>query len=300
MTTKTAFMKKGLTLTGLLFCFIFSRAQTPEDLGREVRENVASTSQLRKALQKQALNNFEDICGDPRDTTLYLNHSKLNRCFGYSTPAGENSTTFREMIVRAIYKGEQIRYVRIEERIYDPKERLYKYDTLFRYVDSSYTAGILNAYNALHHSDLTWRDVYEDNLNKFVIFPGFRAPNIIKDSNGVEIGLADEPFLSVYMMKFLPLIKQRDHGTIVKNCKSINPTRKAYGAVCLYVLQQMKEPLTNEEKQLLKNICQSNETTNFSPGGCYGPSSKKTNTILTKKNLDLWTDAVIREGQLDN
>jgi hypothetical protein len=245
-------MKKGGALTGLLFCFIFSIAQTPENLLRDVRENVASTSQLRKALQKQALNKFENICDRDWDTTLYLKHTKLNRCFAYSTAVGENGTIFKEMIVRAIYNGEQIGYVRIEERIYDQKVRLYKYDTLLRYVDSSYTAGILNAYNTIHHSDFTWRDLYEDNLDEFVIFPGFRAPNIIKDSNGVEIGLADEPSLSLYMMKFLPLIIKRDHGTIVQYCKSINPTRKAYGALCLYVLQQIKEPLTNEESSCLK------------------------------------------------
>jgi hypothetical protein len=278
--------------------FTIGLAQSPEDLLRDVRENVASTSQLRKALQKQDLNKFENICDDPWDTTLYLKHTKLNRCFGYSTPVGENGTIFREMIVRAIYKGEQIRYVRIEERIYDQKERLYKYDTLFRYIDSSYTAGILYAYNNLHHSDFTWRDLYEDNLDVFVIFPGLRAPNIIKDSNGVE-RLVDEPSLSRYMMKFLPLIKKRDHGTIVQHCKSFNPTRKAYGALCLYVLQQIKEPLTNEEKQLLKNICQSNETTEFS-SGCYHWNSKKINTILTKNELSIMANAVMMEGQLDN
>jgi hypothetical protein len=283
-------------LVSLAISFTFltvSLAQTPEDLVREVRENVTSTSQLRKALQKQVLNKFEDICDDPRDTTYYLNHSKLNRCFGYSTPAGENSTTFREMFVHAIYKGEQIRYVRIAERTYDQKERLYKYDTLFRYVDSPYTAGILNAYNTLHHSDFNWQDLYEDELDRFSIVPGLRVPAILTDSNGVEIGLADEPFIAEEMKAFLPLINKRDHGTIVKNCKSFNPTRKAYGALCLYVLQQMKEPLTTEEKQLLKNICQSDETTTFSHG-CLVYRGKKISAILTKKELPYMANSVMR------
>jgi hypothetical protein len=286
-------MKKGITLTGLLFCFIFSFAQTPEKLLRDVREHVASTSQLRKALQKHVFYKYEFCWNDFPDTTFYLKQTILGGCFSYRTPAGEKDTVERIIKVRAICKGEQIGYVHMAERIYDQPGGSYQYKTILKHVDSSYTSGILNAYNTLHQTNFNWQDLYEDELDRFSIVPGLRVPAILTDSNGVEIGLADEPFLAGEMMAFVPLINKRDHGTIVKNCKSFNPTRKAYGALCLYVLQQMKEPLTTEEKQLLKNICQSDEITTFSQG-CMVYRGKKISTILTKKELPNMANNVMR------
>ena len=55
------------------------------------------------------------------------------------------------------------------------------------------------------------------------------------------------------------MIINRDHEAIVKNCRSFNTIRRAFGAYCLYVLQRRGEPLSWEEKELLMKIANSNE-----------------------------------------
>jgi len=285
-------MKLLITVAVLLFCCWRLPAQTPEALVRDVQANVASMSQLLKIIQKHAVS--RDTINDWRfnDTVALLGHKRLSECYRYVQSAG--SHTINKLVdLEVIYKAEQVAYIRIKDDYHDPAVNRFVKHTLLTYVDSAYSAGVLAGYNTKNGTNFTWHNLYEDTLTNFSVFPGLQFHY---DSNGVMI---KEPFLAEEMLPFVALIKKRNHAEIVTNCKSFNPTRKAFGAVCLYVLHQLGEHLSAEEKRLLKEIRASEETTDFS-GGCTGSRGIPLKTFLTEKELRSIARQVISEGVYAN
>lgn len=210
------------------------------------------------------------------DTTGLLGHKIMATCYRYKYPAGTD-TVHQLVFLYVTFKGEQVAYVRIEDNNYPDKR------VLLKYVDSVYTAGVLAAYNAKHQTDFSWSDLYEDDWDRFTTDVGFTSTTDDLDSSGIPSLLTGG--LSYEIKICIPLIKNKDHHAIEKFTKSFNPVRKAYGATCLYVIQQLGEPLSIEEKELLKAIRQSKETIDYSHG-CLVQRQKRINAILTKRELD--------------
>lgn len=84
--------------------------------------------------------------------------------------------------------------------------------------------------------------------------------------------------------EFWPAVRDRDHAAIVKNCRSFNTTRKAFGAFCLYVLQKQGEPLSWEEKELMQKILNSNEKISYR-AVCKRTDGVQIKDLLTSQEL---------------
>jgi hypothetical protein len=273
-------MNRLLTLAVLLFLLYRSQAQTPEALVRDVQANVSSLSQLKKALKNQAAyrDPHDHWWGFDKDTTGLLGHKVMAAAYRYKYRA--NKKTIRQLVfLYVIYQGEQIGYLRIEEDVY-PTKRVF-----LKYVDSAYATRVLTPYNNEYHTDFSWPDLYEDNWKRFVAWGSFEdkpTPEEL-DSSGTK-----KPWfcLSNEMKQCIPHVIHKDHQAIAKYSKSFNPVRKAYGAACLYVLQQLGEPLNPEEDQLLETIRQSDERIDHSVG-CMLYRLQMINTILTKELDDI-------------
>jgi len=297
LTGTIPFMKKLMIITGVLLSSLFARSQPLADLVADVQAHKTSMIQLKALFSKHP---------SYIDETDYTTRHSNEACFGQRIEKADFHYTLadsiiRRMFVQVIYKNDQVHYIKIEGMQPDSMQKQETWQVVYRYIDTAYTHQVLKAYNQKHQTDFTWKDLYEDDLDEFVVLPGFMAPNILKDSNGAEIGLAPaEPFLSRYIMDFLPLIKKRDHHAMVKMCQSPNPARKAYGALCLYTLQQLKEPLTSGERQLIETISHSNEVTKYSPGGCYSSHPKKLSTFLTKMDLKHYATVIIEQAFSNN
>lgn len=272
-------MQKLLTLTLLIFfCWRLS-AQTPEALVRTVQANVSSLSQLKAALKEQA------VYRDPhdwwwnfdRDTTGYLGHKIMGCAYRFKHRA--HWKTIRQLVkLYVAYKGDQIGYVRIEDNVYPLKK------VFFTYVDTTWATLLLAQYNKEHQADFSWRDLYEDNWNLFSTGRGFDEPPM-----GDELDSAGKftPWYgpSEELKLCIRLVIKKDHPGIAKFSKSFNPVRKAYGAICLYALQELGEPLSIEEKQLLETIRQSEERIDYYVG-CNRYPQQMIRTVLTTKKLD--------------
>jgi hypothetical protein len=256
-----------------------------------------SLAELKQVFEKNAPYRCSQSWDLRKDSNTFLHHSVLQDCFSYPWRQETSpDTAYMNVFLRAVYKNNRVVYLNMKglPDYHNPTNRL----SFYKYIDTAYTDSVLNAYNKKHHTAFTSQDLYEDDLEEFVVFPGFMPPEFIKDSNGVVLDMIRQPFLSWYVMQDISLIKKRDHPALVKMCKSLNPTRKAYGALYLYTLQKLKVPLSTEEKQLIETISHSNEITKYSPGGCSGSQPKKINTFLTRKELEHLSEIIILEGEL--
>ena len=281
-------MKRLLVLVCLLTCIMSSHAQTPEDLIRDVHLHSASLSELKAVINKNAanLNTSPDFWYFKLDTTTFLNLSVLQDCFSYKVLQGAHQDTLEKWFrLRAVYKNDQVVYLWLDD---DPYLTFWSTKTpVYKFVDTAYNTALLGTYNKVHQTDFTWRDLYEDTLNEYQIIPGLQVPRLEDTNEDGDIINGD--YTTTWQMElFLPLIKNRDHKSILRNCRSFNPTRQAFGAACLYALQKKGEPLSKEEKQLLKTIRRSSETSTYR-SGCVGHPHTKLSEILTKKELETFS-----------
>jgi len=238
-------------------------------------------SQLMKILERHALS--RDTFNNWRiDTVGLLDHKKLGEYYLYNASTGTN-TVLKQVFLNVTYNGEQVGYITIEDDYYDPAINKRVHNTLFKYIDSVYATGALAGYNTKNKTGFTWHDLFEDDWDRFTTDGGGLSFPEEPDSSGFPSLLTGS--LSHEIKKCIMLIKNKDHQAIEKFTKSFNPVRKAYGAACLYVWQQIGEPLSMEEKQLLQMIRQSNEKIDYS-NGCLVERQKSIHAILTKRELD--------------
>lgn len=277
-------MKRFLFFISLLTAFTGLKAQTPEDLIRDVQGNCSSTSRLKKILQKHAP--YQDINNNwshSTDTTAFLQNKKLFECFRYKTPLANGDTSHKLVFLFATYKNDQVGYIRIENDHYDHANNKFVRNLLFKYIDTVYTDRILSNYNTMNGTDFSWPDLFEDDLDRYCTDVGLPIPQPDDfDSTGIPT-----PYfgLSYEIKECLPMILNKDHQAIIRYCKSFNPTRNAFGAASLYAMQKMGEPLSTEEKQLLEKIRKSPAKTDCSTG-CLVTRDKKLKDILTKSELE--------------
>lgn len=260
-------MHRILVLFILLFAANLSWGQTPANLVGDVRENTASVNLFMNAVKKHA-NNIDSANNLWYDTAALLGHTLYSQEYRYNSSI---------VTLKAIYKGAELGYVCVTG---DDK------DTLFKYVDSAYTARVLNDYNTANHTNFTWVDLYEDDLNYFNGLPGlYEKPKPLTPEE-IEKGiLRDDTAQARTTKEYEPLLINRDHSTIIKHCKSFNPARKAYGAFCLYILKKEGVPLSNEENDLFEQISHSNEKTELT-AGCLGYKNVRLSSFLCREHLD--------------
>lgn len=243
-------MKKLLIFTCVLLSSLFTRSQPLADFIEDVQAHKSSMTQLEALFSKHP--SFIDVSNGINRELLGLQLDKAD--FHYTLA----DSIVRRIFVHVIHKNEQVGYIRISGTRYDSSLKQETWQVVYKYVDSAYTNQILNAYNQKHQTQFTWKDLYEDSCKNFSVRPvNLVCTDYVYDPAGNVI----EPIFISQQMKqeFYPLIKKRDHNAIIRNCLSFNPYRKAYGAVCLYALQQLGEPLSKTETHLLKECRRSKE-----------------------------------------
>jgi hypothetical protein len=246
-------MKKLLVITCVLLSCLFARSQPLADLIGDVQAHKSSLTGLMALFSKHPSYNDETDY-TPGYNGALLGQRMKKADFHYTLA----DSIVRRMVVQVIYKNDQVGYIKIEGERYDSSKKQEVWQVAWKYVDTLYTNQVLTAYNNKHQTQFTWTDLYEDNCMGFTIRPG---ELVCQDYSYDPHGNVIEPILISPQMKkeFYPLIKKRDHNAIIKNCQSFNSVRKAYGAVCLYVLQYLGEPLSKKEKHLLKKCRRSRE-----------------------------------------
>lgn len=234
-------------------------------------------------MQKHAIFRDYQNWSHSNDTATYLQHKKLFECYRFKTLRANGDTANKLVFLWVTYKDDQVGYVKIEDSYYDYDSSKSLSHILLKHIDSLYTNSVLAAYNTKHNTDFTWQDLYEDDYSRYNIGGGLSVPHADDfDSTGFPT-----PYfgLTYEIRDCLPMILNKDHKAIIRYCKSFNPTRNAYGAVSLYTMQKMGEPLSTEEKQLLKTIRQSSKTTDYS-SGCFVTRNKKLKDILVTRELE--------------
>ncbi len=258
--------------------FTVARAQTLDDLIRDVRENVSSTSRVRLALQKHA-SYVDSSMIKYMDTTAFLNLNMFSYYYRYRTHS-RNEISDNHIIVNLTYKDERVAYANITDYS----------DTLFRYVDTTYAVRMVNDYNSINKTDFTWHDLFEDSIGMYdyldELFDPLIDPAVATEEDGLQgkvrggIKFLDPITAQVYR----PMLINRDHAGIIRNCRSFNPTRRLHGALCLFILEQLGEPISKEEKQLFKTIRRSSERT-FARMGCIASGYIPIKYLLSKSEL---------------
>ena len=142
-------------------------------------------------------------------------------------------------------------------------------DTCFRYFDSTFLQSEITNYNRQNNADFTLQNLLaKDKCKEFSIVPGCCGSNISSE-----------------MEPFLPLIQQENKTAMIRNCKSFNPVRRAFGAVCLYYLQRDGVLLSDEENYLIDKIRCSDDKISGS-WGCFGFRNKKISDVLSDKEIE--------------
>lgn len=256
-------MKKLLIITWVLLVGLFARSQPLEDLIEDVQAHKTSFIGLKALFSKHP--SYIDETDYSRGYNDALLGQRMEKADFHYTLA---DSIVRRMTVQVIHKNDQVGYIKIEGMRYDSVKKQEVWQIAYRYVDTAYTNQVLAAYNKKHHTQFTWNDLYEDSCKGFIMST-WNSDH--RDSAfDAEGNLRREITISKPMkLEFYPLIKKRDHNDIIKNCQSFNPYRKAYGAVCLYALQQLGEPLSKTEKRLLKQCRRCQEKILYTTGDNY-------------------------------
>jgi hypothetical protein len=259
-------MKKLLVIIGVLLGSLFARSQPLEDLIGDVQAHKTSITGLRALFSKHP--SYIDETDYTRGYNEALLGQRMEKADFHYTLA--DSIT-RHMYVQVICKNDQVGYIKIEGMRYDSSKNQENWQVAYTYVDTPYTNRVLAAYNQKHQTNFTWTDLYEDSCKGFTM--GTWNSDHTDSAFDAEGNFRREITISRPMkLEFYPLIKKRDHNAIIKNCLSFNPYRKAYGAVCLYAMQQLGEPLSKTEKHLLKQCRRFREKIMYASGDYYAPA----------------------------
>jgi hypothetical protein len=274
-------MKCITAISVLLTLFAQLCAQTPEDLVRDVKANSLSVAALKSVIEKHAASKDAQYWSYYDDTIGFFQQKKLFQSFKYRAPSGKKDSITRVVNLFITYTNDQVRYIKLESFHYAYGNVMHGMFRPVYYIDSAYTAGLLSTYNSKYKTNFTPADLYEDECNCFCVIPkgGYK----IKPGGGYT----DSVEISYELGEFWVMIKDRDHAVIVKNCRSFNTTRKAYGAFCLYVLQRQAEPLSWEEKELMQQILNSTEKINYRAVCKLTPDVEIKNVLTPEELKDL-------------
>jgi len=249
-------MKPAFALAFLLTTFTGLCAQTPEDLVRDVQANSTSVAALRRVVEKYApIKDTITRWAYYTDTNGFLGQKKLFQSFTFCDPSAKKDSPAKTLNLFVTYTGDTVRYIKLESFHYEFTNTLAGITNPVYYIDSVYTNRLLSNYNAAYKTSFTMADLYEDECDCFATIG---RPNIVSTYTKRN-GSQGNVFYAQDFAEFWPSLRDRDHATIVKNCRSFNTVRKAYGAFCLYILQQQGEPLSWEEKELMQKILNSTE-----------------------------------------
>jgi hypothetical protein len=274
-------MKPVIAFAFLLTTFTSLCAQTPEDLARDVQANATSVAALRSVIQKHAASKDTTTYWAYKEkTTGFFQQQKLFQSFVYRDPSAKKDSPGKTMNLFVTYTGDTVRYIKLESFHYEFNQTLAGIQRLVYYIDSVYSNNLLSNYNAAHKSNFTFADLYEDECDCFGTIgrPNEQSTYIKKDGSRGNV------FYGHDFAEFWPSLRDRDHAAIVKNCRSFNIIRRAFGAFCLYILQQQGEPLSWEEKELMQKILNSTEKINYC-AMCKRYDSVQINKLLTPQEL---------------
>lgn len=240
-------------VSGYLYC------QTKEEFLLKIQENIHSYSKL-----KPILNEFKNDNNKWVQPKVFLGAKAFYHSFRLKDSASIYGW-LHSFPVRVIYLDDKVLYLSIvRTEVMDGKKIVS--DTIYRYVDSLYSAKFLTQFNTENGTIFTWRDLFEDNINYFIIEPG------------IGFWKENEP-KTIWEEIYVPMLKRKDHAAIQKECKSFNPVRRAYGAFALYNLQKAGKKLSPAEVVMLNNITTSKTPIDFSQG-CDNYSDKPTDEVL--------------------
>ena len=274
-------MKPALAFAFLLTAFTCLCAQTPEDLVRDVQANFTSVAALRNVIEKHAVS--KDTITHwayYNDTIGFFRQKKLFQSFVYRDPTAKKDSPAKTMNLFVTYTGDTVRYIKLESFHYEFSNTLAGITNPVYYFDTIYTNRLLSNYNTAHKTNFTIADLYEDECDCFATTgrPNIGSTYTKRDGSQGNVFYAQE------FAEFWPSLRDRDHTTIVKNCRSFNTVRKAYGAFCLYILQQQGAPLSREEKELMQKILNSTEKISYR-AVCKRYDGVQIKNLLTPKEL---------------
>ena len=257
--------------------------RTPSDLVYTVQSNLGSATAFIKAIKAHTAEKAQKgYRVSLVESAGLMGHKKIWQRILYSRRDwAQDSVIYTEVYVKAVYKGEKLRYVQVVEHYNIDHTGFFETRELMKYVDSSYANRILLAYNENHETYFDWKDLFEDDHRYFEFFGDVVAVEYYDHPDGSG---RDSVLVSGGLRTFWPMIRDRDHIAVMKNCKSINPVRKAYGLVCLYVWQQRGEILSLEELRLLRSIVKMNDTITYKSGCKVNPIAT-IGKVLTEENL---------------
>lgn len=274
-------MKPVIALAFLLTAFSSLYAQTPEDLVRDVQANFTSVAALRNVIQKHAEYKDLVIRGTNYDNANgFFQQKKLFQGFSFWYSSAHRWGRDKLMNLFVTYTGDTVRYIKLESFTYEFNNTLMGINRPVYYIDSVYSNKLLSNYNTAHKTNFSIADLYEDDCD---CFGTIGRPNIVSTYTKKD-GSQGNVFYAQDFAEFWPSLRDRDHAAIVKNCRSFNTVRKAFGAFCLYILQQQGEPLSWEEKELMQKILNSTEKISYC-AMCKRYDSVQINNLLTPKEL---------------
>jgi hypothetical protein len=285
-------MKKLLIIASVLLTSLFARSQPLEDLIEDVQAHKTSMTQLKALFSKHP--SYIDETDYTRGYTEALLGQQIEKADFHYTLA---DSIVRRMFVQVIYKNDQVHYIKIEGMRYNSTQKQETWQVAYRYIDTAYTNQLLAQYNQKHKTQFTWKDLYEDSCTYFTMSTwGSDHTDSAFDAAG---NLRREITISKPMkLEFYPLIKKRDHNAIVTDCLSFNPYRKAYGAVCLYALQQLGEPLSKSEKHLLRKCRHCRKKIMYASGDYFQPT--RINSLLgSHKHMRQQCSSLLLPNQKD-
>lgn len=274
-------MKPAFTLALFLTTFTSLYAQTGEDLIRDVQANKTSVAALRTVIEKYAV--IKDTITRwvyYTDTNGFFEQKKLFQSFVYRDPSAQKDSPAKTMNLFVTYTGDTVRYIKLESFHYEFTKTLAGITNPVYYFDTVYTNRLLLTYNKAHKTNFTIADLYEDDCDCFATIG---RPNIVSAYTKRD-GSQGNVFYAQEFAEFWPSLRDRDHAAILKNCRSFNTVRKAYGAFCLYILQQQGEPLSWEEKELMQKILNSTEKISYR-AMCKNYDGVQIKNLLTPKEL---------------
>jgi hypothetical protein len=267
--------------------------RTPEDLASALQQNLGSVTAFLKELKVHTVEKEQKgyFAGFNESAGLMDHKSIWQRILYSRRDWAHDSVIYTEVYVKAVYKGEKLRYVQLEEHYNIDYTGHFETRELMKYVDSAYARQILLPHNEKYKTDFAWKDLFEDKLRNFEIYGDVVAVEYYDRPDGTG---RDSVLISGGMRIFWPMIRDHDHMAVMRNCKSINPVRKAFALVCLYIWQQRGEILSPEELNLLQSIARMNETITYKQGGCKYDPDAKIREVLSEENLQHFYISIYR------
>lgn len=265
----------------LLTAFNGLYAQTPEDLVRDVQANFTSVAAIKSVIEKHAAS-IDTITywAYKENTTGFFQQQKLFESFRYKLSADKKDKSYQTVNLFATYTGDTVRYIKLESFHYEFNQTLTGIQRPVYYIDSVYSESLLSNYNTTHKSNFTTADLYEDECDCFCMVARIDLESTYTKKDGSQGNV----FYAQEFAEFWPSLRDRDHAAIVKNCRSFNTVRKAFGGFCLYVLQQQGEPLSWEEKELMQKVLNSTEKISYR-AVCKRFDGVQIRDLLTPKEL---------------